>query len=256
MQAAAEGFPTLEAEDDEKEKEKTFKILLTPSIPGFVTDDRVAAVAASLSDRLTADSSSGAAPTRIEVVDCPEGPGKAALRAAAIAYGTFATAVFKNVAAMPDAKAYIGAVALRDQVREALRSLLDESGADAWAVPATSCLPFEHNPRQRKIPILVGGEEQEVGYWTAMLPYIQAASVAGTPVVTVPAGFADGGGGTNSVACTEQEMADMALPLPVGMQLIGRRGEDEALLRCASAFETVLWGEDSARLPRPSIGEL
>lgn len=81
--------------------------------------------------------------------------------------------------------------------------------------------------------MLVGGEETEVPYFKAMLPYIQYASTTGSPVVNVPLGVVP-------------PSSDETPARPVGAQLVGRRGEDDDLLRVASVIEKGLkqGGED------------
>ncbi len=57
------------------------------------------------------------------------------------------------------------------------------------------------------------------------LCYMPASDMTGQPAATVPAGFTAAG-------------------LPVGLQIVGRRHDDAAVLRAAAAFEAAFpWAE-------------
>lgn len=89
------------------------------------------------------------------------------------------------------------------KLRNELHAKMDEAGIDLWVCPAATG------------PAPVG--IQATGDPNMNLPWTHA----GLPAVTVPAGRATNG-------------------LPLGLQLIGRFGTDEVLLRQAEAIETVL----------------
>merc|ERR1739848_736894 len=200
------------SEEDWTPQESPVTVALTPEISGFHTDDRIVAALRDAGNTLKARG--------VNVVEAPEGPGSAALRAAAKAYGILATGIIKNHRKMPDSDDYSEAHKLRKIARDAMDGLLQKTGADAWMVPVTSCLPFVHNPRHAKVPVVIDGEETEVPYFRALLSYIQLASVTGSPVVTLPVGSTD--------------------QLPIGAQLIGRRGADSALLHAAEIVEKAM----------------
>ena len=86
--------------------------------------------------------------------------------------------------------------------REQVAALMDESGIDFWVTPASA------GPAPAGL---------EVTGWGGMTT---AWSYAGLPCITVPAGFAESG-------------------LPLGLQAIGRWGQDEALLAAARGLEVV-----------------
>ncbi|WOI56004.1 amidase [Palleronia sp. LCG004] len=64
-----------------------------------------------------------------------------------------------------------------------------------------------------------------------------AATLSGHPCITIPCGLDETG-------------------LPFGLQLIGRRGADRALLAMAATFETIIAGLPDLRTPRPDISKL
>ena len=70
-----------------------------------------------------------------------------------------------------------------------------------------------------------------VPYWQAMLPFVTPFTVTGHPVVTVPMGHVEVGGGVSGTA------------VPFGVQVVGRIGDDANLLATAKHIEDALWGE-------------
>ena len=102
---------------------------------------------------------------------------------------------------------------LREQAVEAM-SRFDVILAPVTAVPA---FPHDHKPFQsRKLKL---SNKRAIPY-TSMLNWIGLATACHLPATCVPAGLTVGG-------------------LPVGIQLIGRPGEDQTTLAVAEAFEQV-----------------
>jgi amidase len=100
---------------------------------------------------------------------------------------------------------------------------------DVLAMPVTQVLPF---PAEIEYPTEIEGVAM-----TTYLDWMESCwciTVTGLPSISVPAGFTEDG-------------------LPVGLQLVGRRHGDLALLRAARAFERVTehWRR---RPPEPSEG--
>lgn len=89
---------------------------------------------------------------------------------------------------------------------------------DIWLCPVAPTTAFPHCKPQSSISI----GSQSMPYLEATTSLVTPFSLTGHPVISLPAGLFDG--------------------LPVGMQLVGRRWQDEALLDCAEAVERVLQG--------------
>src|SRR5205809_627473 len=82
---------------------------------------------------------------------------------------------------------------------------------DLLVTPTVPCPPFRAGADQ---PGWVAGRPTEYLSWTA---FTYPFNVTGQPAATVPCGTVDG--------------------MPVGLQIVGRRGEDAMVLRAAAAFE-------------------
>lgn len=115
---------------------------------------------------------------------------------------------------------YHHALNIREQLIAELEAFLNQW--DVWLCPAVTTVAFPHSK-----PSLLGMPKIPVGQH--LLPYLEAAtalavpfSLTGSPVVSLPAGIFDG--------------------LPVGVQLVGKRWQDEALLDAAEAIEQVIQG--------------
>jgi amidase len=89
------------------------------------------------------------------------------------------------------------------------------STVDAWALPVTLTTAFTHRPTGT--PISVDGID--VDYWLASGGFTAPFSLTGHPVVVLPAGTAQDG-------------------MPVGVQLVGKRGSDRTLLALARQLVT------------------
>lgn len=83
---------------------------------------------------------------------------------------------------------------------------------DLLVTPATAALPF---PVGRLAPEAIAGQAVPPSAWN---PYLRAFNLTGQPAISVPAGRSSTG-------------------LPIGLQLVGPRHGDAALLSAAAAFE-------------------
>ncbi|HET6367806.1 MAG TPA: amidase family protein, partial [Pseudomonadales bacterium] len=97
--------------------------------------------------------------------------------------------------------------ALWNRVREFL------AGCDLWITPTSATPPF---PIEQPHAQAVDG--QPVGRTLQRSYLTYAFSVLGLPAISIPAGFTGDG-------------------LPVGLQIVGKRGGEAAVLRAAAAFE-------------------
>lgn len=103
------------------------------------------------------------------------------------------------------------AVIARARYWEAMRTLFERF--DLLLTPSISVPPFELGIVG---PSMVAGRPVVHLGWTLCYPF----NYTGQPAVTVPCGFTDAG-------------------LPVGLQIVGRRFADAAVLRAAAAFEAI-----------------
>jgi amidase len=104
----------------------------------------------------------------------------------------------------------------RDALALALDALLDEY--DAFLTPVSISTAFPHSPPGTPIPVDgVPVNSRFVDH------YLYPFNMLGHPAVAVPAGIADDG-------------------LPVGVQLVGKRWEDEKLIAVAAAIAQITGG--------------
>lgn len=116
---------------------------------------------------------------------------------------------------------YNHALNVRDQMIIRLEAFLESW--DAWLCPVAAVTAYPHSRRSKysKPPsILVDGEP--LPYFEASIGMTSPFSLTGSPVVVMPAGLEDG--------------------LPVGLQWVGRRWQDEALLAVCAEVEPILDG--------------
>lgn len=120
-----------------------------------------------------------------------------------------------------DWRQYNQALNLRDELIMKLEGFLD--GWDAWLCPVAATVAYPHSVRgkyQRPPSILVEGQPHE--YFEATMGMTSPFSLTGSPVVSLPAGIVEG--------------------LPVGLQWVGKRWQDEALLEVCAEAERILGG--------------
>jgi amidase len=99
---------------------------------------------------------------------------------------------------------------------------------DLLILPTTAVLPF---PVEQPYPTEIAGKRLEHYIQWAYLTY--GITLTGLPVISVPCGFTGSG-------------------LPVGLQIVGRRRQEAAVLRAAAAFEAAApW---AGRIP-PAVAE-
>jgi aspartyl-tRNA(Asn)/glutamyl-tRNA(Gln) amidotransferase subunit A len=118
---------------------------------------------------------------------------------------------------MMSAETYVRAQRVRRWLARRVDALLTD--VDALVLPVSPVLPYALGART----VLVDGREEEVSQ--AVTTYTPLASVTGRPALALPCGrSADG--------------------LPIGLQLVGHVGRDEALLRIGAAVERIAdWHE-------------
>jgi amidase len=129
-----------------------------------------------------------------------------------------------------DRKAYAAVLEVRQRIQE--RNDKDTHQFDALLLPVCSLQPFRHRTpdserngiRDYVAHFEVGGKS--IGYWDALTAFATPVSLIGNPVVTIPIGLDSNG-------------------LPVGAQLVGKRGCEWRLLQIAATV--------SQRLPRISF---
>lgn len=120
-----------------------------------------------------------------------------------------------------DLARYNQALDLREQLIQSLEAYLDCWDAVLCPVAATGPYPGQPMPPWKPMPRLASGARS--------LPYLEATvamaipfSLTGSPVVVLPVGIEEG--------------------LPVGVQIIGKRWQEEALLQTSARLETVFGG--------------
>jgi amidase len=100
------------------------------------------------------------------------------------------------------------------------------AGYDAWILPVTSTPAFRHIPMKgpdsiRQTILEVDGIQ--LNYMTATSAYVCPFNVTGQPVVVIPVGRTKDG-------------------LPIGIQIVGRRWSDSALLALAEKISREVTG--------------
>lgn len=116
---------------------------------------------------------------------------------------------------------------LRTALWHRVRAFME--GYDLLILPTVALPPF---PVEQPYPTEIGGKPLE--HYTQWFYLTYAITVTGLPAITVPCGFTAAG-------------------LPVGLQVVGRRRQEAAVLRAAAAFEAAApWaGKVPPTVPRP-----
>src|SRR5205807_2275560 len=101
---------------------------------------------------------------------------------------------------------------------------------DLLLTPAMECVAFEHG---RTGPATIGGES--IGeFYDDYCHFCYPFNLSGQPALSVPMGTAEHG-------------------LPVGLQLVGRRFEDDVVLRAAAAWERIAPWPRAPVAPDPAL---
>lgn len=130
-------------------------------------------------------------------------------------YGDDVKQVMESSKSIP-AKAYIKALKRRDE----LSQLFEDSFRDI-DVLFTPTLPAESKPIGQEVVVIDGKEEP---IFDCMNRFTNYFNVTGNPALTLPAGISSNG-------------------LPIGIQLIAKKGNDSLLLKTAKTFETAYLDE-------------
>lgn len=108
---------------------------------------------------------------------------------------------------------YALALGHMDLIRSSIEEQLDRF--DLLASPTLAVPAFEAGGPLDTVTEIAG---REVDPWWGYFPFTFPINMAGLPAVSIPAGFSDDG-------------------LPVGLQLVGRRGAEETLVAVSAALE-------------------
>jgi len=191
------------------------RLLVSPAVDGMFTAASVSRCIESLADQLAAAGAEVAFETRpVDYLPMLDGYRRLiALALAAMQRSGSAPPGSEQIAAAASSGAVLlGELEARDQFLAGLHARLD--GYDAWLCPAAPLPAFRH--RERGQPVEVEGATIPSGI---VDHYSVAATYSGCPAIVLPAGSDHG--------------------LPIGVQLIGRKWQDEELLATAAAVESV-----------------
>jgi amidase len=131
----------------------------------------------------------------------------------------FQDIVFRSATRRVQARAqqYFASLARRDQLIQSLDRFLEEH--DAWLCPVAAIPAFAHRqPNRLDLPLEVEGEM--VSGVMATMAHCLIASLTGHPAIVLP-------------------LAQSSKGLPIGLQVIGRRWEDMALLNVAEVLTEI-----------------
>jgi amidase len=110
---------------------------------------------------------------------------------------------------------YVSALTRRDILISSMQQFMRQW--DAWICPVTPGCAFTHRPTKSLLRKPLEVDEQKLAYLSWGCGYASIASVTGNPVVTLPVSLSSGG-------------------LPIGVQLVGQRWQDNQLLEIAQAI--------------------
>ncbi len=120
---------------------------------------------------------------------------------------------------------YVAALAEKRRLSATVDAFLGKNGV--WLLPVTAASAFKHmkptsdrnGVRDYADPLFVNGEP--VNYFDALTSFVTPISLTGHPVVTIPLGLDENG-------------------LPVGAQMVGRKGSEKHLIQTACALNSSL----------------
>jgi amidase len=119
---------------------------------------------------------------------------------------------------------YNEALNIRERLIAQLEQFLDLW--DVWLCPVTPSVAFPYQkPRKLGKPPTIMVDDHPLPYLEGTISMVTPFSLTGSPVATLPVGVING--------------------LPVGVQVVGKRWDDEALLDCCTAIESAIGGFQS-----------
>lgn len=118
---------------------------------------------------------------------------------------------------------YNKALNIRERLIFQLEQFLDLW--DVWLCPVTPSVAFPHQPRKFGKPPTIMVDDHPLSYLEGTISMVVPFSLTGSPVVALPVGVING--------------------LPVGVQVVGKRWRDEALLDSCMAIESAVGGFQS-----------
>ena len=200
-------------------------IAVSAGLGGVKVDTRAGSILQPCSDSMRKLAAAG-----IGIEDADDKANEFDMRSAGRCYGTYARRYFIEQGGRSEQKHLDAADGLREELRETVDAIIGDN--DAWVLPVTPTgIAIAHNPTKGRVPVHTAEETAMVPYWQAMLPFVTPFTVTGHPVVTVPMGHVEVGGGVSGTA------------VPFGVQVVGRIGDDANLLATAKHIEDALWGE-------------
>jgi amidase len=132
------------------------------------------------------------------------------------------SAVHIGLASRLSARRYLRALAERDALIQKLEGFM--AGCDAFLCPAGATPAFTHRrPTGVRPPPPIVVDERPIPYWIAAAAHTMVFNLTGSPAMVLPATSHQG-------------------RLPFGVQLVGRRWQDGALIAVATRIEALLGG--------------
>ena len=120
-----------------------------------------------------------------------------------------------------DLRAYNDALNIRERLISQLEAFLNTW--DVWLCPTTPSVAFPHHkPKKFGRPPAIMMDDVPMSYLEGTISMTAPFSLTGNPVVSMPVGVVDG--------------------LPIGVQLIGKRWQDERLLDHCQIIENIIGG--------------
>jgi Asp-tRNA(Asn)/Glu-tRNA(Gln) amidotransferase A subunit family amidase len=115
------------------------------------------------------------------------------------------------------AEDYVYAQFERERLHRTYLDLFARTGASVLLTPTLGCEAFPHGTNH---PLTIGGVEVSA-LWMDWAPFLYDANLCGYPAASIPIGFGDDG-------------------LPIGLQVMGLRARDGAVLAAAELIESIV----------------